>query len=206
MAVAKTHNTTEVDDLQLIENIRAGDDHSFELLIRKYGGKMLAVARQITANDADAQDCLQEAFINVYKHLDQFEGKSALASWLHRIVVNSALKKLRSDKSSNEESLDALLPRFNQDGSRMQESNLVDNTTVETLMEKGETKQAVLAAIHQLPSNHRAILLARDIEQLNTNETAEIMDISASVVKTRLHRARAALKTMLEPIVSSGAL
>ena len=100
----------------LLERLRAGEAAAFERLVREQGGRMLAVARRFLREDEDARDAVQDAFLSAFRSLDSFEGQAKLSTWLHRIVVNAALMKLRARKRRPEESIEELLPRFLEDG------------------------------------------------------------------------------------------
>src|SRR6185295_9140875 len=102
--------TGSVGEEFLVRRLRAGDEQAFEELVRTFGGRLLAVARRFVRNDADAQDIVQTAYLSALKAFDQFEGNCQLATWLHRIVVNTALMKLRSKRRKPEESIETLLP------------------------------------------------------------------------------------------------
>jgi len=190
-------------DRELARLIAEGDEKGSELLVLRHGPRMLAVARRITGNEADAQDCLQEALIKCLNSIEQFEGRSGLGTWLHRIVVNVSLMRLRSKSRTREDSLDELQPAFDEHGMRMEDAPLADASEIEASFEQGRAREAVRAAIDKLPEEYRAIIIARDIEQLTTAEAAEVLDISRSLVKTRLHRARAALKRLLDPVIQA---
>lgn len=198
--------TAGIHEVELAQRIAQGDEQAFESLVRDHGARMLAVARRITGNDADAHDSLQEALLKCFRNMDQFQGRSSLGTWLHRITANAALMRLRTQKRGREDSLDELLPTFDSLGARLADAPLADTREIEALYEQGQTQEAIGAAIDRLPNEFRAIVIARDIEQLTTAETAKLLDISNSLVKTRLHRARAALKRLLDPIVDSGAI
>lgn len=184
---------------RLVEKLRDGNRASFEHLVRTHGGRMLAVARRITRDEEDATDAVQDAFLNAFRSIDTFEERSSLGTWLHRIVVNSALMKIRTQQRRPEISIEELLPDYDSDGLRLEpETELV---SIETLLEQGETREFVRSAINKLPDNYRNLLLLRDIEEYNTRETAELLEITPGAVKTGLHRARAALKSLLDPIM-----
>src|SRR5207244_4090584 len=100
----------------LVERLRAGDPEAYERLVRAYGGRMLATARRMAGNEDDARDVVQEAFIAAFRSIDGFAGAARLSTWLHRIVINAALMKLRSRRRRREESIDELLPRFDDEG------------------------------------------------------------------------------------------
>lgn len=192
------------DELELLAGLRNGAPGSFEKLVRTYGGQMLRVARRLVRSEDDARDCVQEAFIQVHKHVAGFEGRSSLKSWLHRIVVNAALMRLRAAKRLQEDSIDDLLPQYDEDGHRVEPSGQVV-ASVEQELQARQTADIVRAAIDRLPDGYRTVLLLRDIEEYSTAETASLMQMEEGAVKVRLHRARAALKTLLQPVVAAGA-
>jgi RNA polymerase sigma-70 factor, ECF subfamily len=188
--------TADVDDHFLLAQLRAGDQRAFEELVRTFGGRLLAVARRFVRNEADAQDIVQSAYLSAFKALDQFEGHCQLATWLHRIVVNTALMKLRSKRRKPEESIEALLPAFQEDGHHVEQFS--DWTTpADQLIERDETRATVRDCIDRLPDNYRAVLLLRDIEERSTQDVAEMLSMTPTAVKVRLHRARQALSTLL---------
>lgn len=187
----------------LVEALRAGDVAAFESTVRQYGGRMLAVAKQLLKNDTDAQDAVQEAFLTAFKSLASFEARSSLATWLHRIVVNAALMKLRSQRRHPEQSIDELLPQFKADGHQMAPCAKW-STSASDALERAETQQLVRQCIDRLPEIQRTVLLLRDIQEIETAEVARLLEISPEAVKVRLHRARQALRTLLEPVLGGG--
>ena len=184
-------------DTALVARLRDGDAEAFEVLVREHGGRMLATARRFVGSEDDARDVLQEAFLSAFRAIDGFAGSAQLSTWLHRIVVNTALMRLRSRRRRREESIDGLLPRFDEDGHFVEPVAPWDAATDE-LMEREETRAMVRKAIDRLPTNYRTVLLLRDVEELDTDETAAMLGVTANAVKTRLHRARQALRTLLE--------
>ena len=110
-----------IDDQRLLAALRAGHEWAFETMVRLYGGRLLAVARRFTRNDEDAQDVLQSAYLSAFRALSDFEGACQLSTWLHRIVVNTALMKLRSRRRRPEESIEDLLPAFQEDGHHVEQ-------------------------------------------------------------------------------------
>jgi RNA polymerase sigma-70 factor, ECF subfamily len=195
------------DDSALLAGLRARDEQAFATLVRIYGGRLLAVARHLTRDEADAQDVLQSAYLNAFRSVDQFGGASQISTWLHRIVVNTALMKLRAKRSRPEESIDALLPSFLEDGHHVEQFSEW-STPADTLLERQETRRAVRASIDQLPEGYRVVLILRDIEERSTQEVADALGLTPNAVKVRLHRARQALSTLLRktfaPSVTSG--
>jgi RNA polymerase sigma-70 factor (ECF subfamily) len=189
-------------DAALIAGLQAGDSGAFETLLRDYGPRLLRLARRLLPNEEDARDALQDAMVNVYRSIANFESGSALVTWLHRIVVNSALMKLRTRKRHPEEDIEQYLPRFLEDGHQRVPSTPWTKSAPESaqsVLEREELRQTVRAAIERLPESYRIVLQLRDIEELSTAETAEILGVTKNVVKIRLHRARQALRTLLDP-------
>lgn len=189
---------TPIDEKALLTSLRRGDDAAFEELVRAYGGRMLAVARRFLRTDEDAKDAVQDAFLSAFRSLDRFEGNARISTWLHRIVVNAALMKLRTRRRKPEQSIEELLPGFLEDGHLSAPASPWRPTEPDG-MERQELSDLLTAKIDELPESYRNVLMLRDIEELGTEETAEIMGISPGAVKTRLHRARQALRGLLAP-------
>jgi len=198
-------SATPVDDeATLIAQLRAGDDAAFEQVVRTYGGRLLAVARRIVNSEEDARDAVQDAFLNAFRSLDRFEGNAKLSTWLHRIVVNAALMKLRTRKRKPEQSIEGLLPSFLDDGHHEERFQSWDEP-VDKLMERAENRALVRKQIDALPEGYRTVLVLRDIEGLDTEESAKVLGLSVNATKIRLHRARQALRTLLAPHFRSAA-
>ncbi len=185
------------DERELLAQLRAGDDDAFQQVVQLYGGRMLAAARRFLNNEHDAQDAVQEAFTSAFRALDRFNGDSMLSTWLHRIVVNAALIQLRSKRRRGEQSIEQLLPRFDQDGEWL-DAPAPWTDARETILERRDSREMVRRCIEKLPASYRSVLLLRDIEELDTDETARVMAVTSTAVKVRLHRARQALKTLIE--------
>ena len=187
---------TSVDDQTILAGLRAGDQQAFETLVRVYGGRMLAVARRFFRNDEDAQDIVQSAYLNAFRAVGQFEGHCLIGTWLHRIVVNTALMTLRSRRRKPEASIEDLLPAFIEDGHHVEQFSDW-SAPADELMQRAETRALVRSCIDRLPGNYRDVLMLRDIEELSTVAAAEMLAITPTAVKVRLHRARQALSTLL---------
>jgi RNA polymerase sigma-70 factor (ECF subfamily) len=184
------------DEAALVEALRAGDPEAFETMVRLYAGRMLAVARRLVVNDEDARDVVQDALLSAFRSIRRFEGQSRVSTWLHRITVNTALMKLRTRRRKPEESIEPLLPAFLDDGHHS--TRFAEWEGADTLLERTEIREAVRAGIDQLPDAYRTVLLLRDIEELTTEEAADALDVTPNTVKTRLHRARQALRAALD--------
>jgi RNA polymerase sigma-70 factor (ECF subfamily) len=187
-----------VSEGTLLERLRQGDDAAYETLVRENSGRMLTVARQYVRNEESARDAVQEAFLSAFRSIASFQGGSSLSTWLHRIVVNACLMKLRSGRRRPETSIEDLLPRFDETGHRLAVEEDWSESA-EAALSRSETREAVRAAIDRLPQAYRTVLILRDIEEMSTAEAAEMLGTTPTAVKVRLHRARQALRTLLAP-------
>jgi RNA polymerase sigma-70 factor, ECF subfamily len=193
----------ERDDPQLVAALRAGDLAAFEKVVREQGRALLAVAQRLLRNDDDAREALQDAFVSAFRSRSRFEGGSRISTWLHRIVVNSCLMRLRRQRRRVEVPIDDWLPRFLPDGHH--EASFIDwSNAAHAMIEQEETCALVRRCIDQLPDSYRTVLLMHDIEGLAIDEVAAVMDITANAVHIRLHRARQALRTLLDPVFVRG--
>jgi RNA polymerase sigma-70 factor (ECF subfamily) len=183
------------EDATLIAQLRKGNDEAFELIVRKFGGRLLATARRYLSSEDDAQDAVQNAFLSAFKSMKHFNGNSALSTWLHRIVINSALMQLRSKRRRPEEPIDEFLPQFDQAGNWMEDRARTLQPQVS--LEASETRRMVRRCIDRLPPAHRVMLILRDIDELDTEEAATLLGLTTNTVKVRLHRARQALKSVI---------
>jgi RNA polymerase sigma-70 factor (ECF subfamily) len=186
----------------MLAGMLAGDDAAFETCVRTYTPRLLLLARGILKNEEDARDAVQDAFLSAFKDLAGFKGASLLGTWLHRIVVNAALARLRRRQRHPEPSIEDLLPHFGDDEHQL-DPPAPWRTSSETL-QRQESRELVRRCIAQLPEIYRTVLLLRDIEGLDTEDSARMLDTSPGVVKTRLHRARQALRTLLDPHFRGG--
>jgi RNA polymerase sigma-70 factor, ECF subfamily len=192
------------EDQRLLGLLRRGDASAFETLVRLYGGRLLAVARRLLRNEEDARDAVQDAFLSAFRSIDGFEGQARISTWLHRIVVNAALMKIRSRQRKPEDTIEDLLPRFLDDGHPVEPAVLWRSTCQEAV-ERGETRALVRRCIDQLPETYRNVLMLRDIEEMDTQEAARLLGVTENAVKIRLHRARQALRALLDPHLREGA-
>ena len=191
------------DESALTGRLRAGDPDAFETLVRAYGGRLLAVSQRILRNEEEARDAVQDGLLSAFRSIARFEGGSLLSTWLHRIVVNASLMRLRSRKRAAEESIEDLLPGFLEDGHQARPATVWKETS-ETVLQRDETRALVRSCIDRLPEAYRTVLMLRDIEELDTKETARILGITPNAAKVRLHRARQALRTLLDPHLKAG--
>ncbi|MBN8597079.1 MAG: sigma-70 family RNA polymerase sigma factor [Planctomycetes bacterium] len=166
------------------------------------GGRMLAVARRILVDENESQDAVQDAFISAFRNIDKFEGNSQIATWLHRITVNACLMRLRKKRRKDEVSLEGLLPAFGADGNPAHQAGTWRRAA--TGDEQAETRESIRVAIAKLPEHYRIVLVLRDIEGLDTAQTAELLETTEAAVKIRLHRARQALRELLDNTFRDG--
>ncbi len=185
------------DESALVDALKARDDDAFERLVRTHAGALLRVTRRFLRNEDDARDAVQDAFLSVLRSIDSFEGGSKLGTWLHRIAINAALQKLRTQRRRPETPIESFLPQFEQDGHH---ARVVSPwPAADELLAREETRDHVRRAIEQVPESYRVVLLLRDIEGLDTEETARLLSLTQNAVKIRLHRARQALRGLLDP-------
>lgn len=177
-----------------LEALRAGDRAEFSRLVEAYSGKLYRLALKMLGNQQDAEDILQETFIKAYRHLNTFDGRSHLSTWLYRIATNEALMKLRK-KRPETVSIDEPLETMEGEQEPLQ---IVDWCCLpEDELTSTEVRKYIDAAVGRLPESLRVVFLLRDIEDLSTLETAQTLGLSEEAVKTRLSRARMRLREEL---------
>jgi RNA polymerase sigma-70 factor (ECF subfamily) len=181
----------------LLAGLRAGDDAAFEELVRTHGPRMLAVAQRYVRPGPDAEDVLQDAFVNVARAIGGFEGGSRLSTWLHRIVVNCALMRLRSRSRRPENLLPPDTVAVQSDASRPTPWTL----SAADIVDRADLREAVQKALERIPELDRAIVRLRDIQGMTLEEVSRLLDVGLTTVKEHLHRARHALRELLEPVL-----
>jgi RNA polymerase sigma-70 factor (ECF subfamily) len=187
-----------LDEAELVARCARSDAAACEQLVRRYSGRMLAVAGRFLPCESDRDDAVQDAFIAALRSIGSFHADAQLSTWLHRITVNSCLMKLRSRSRRPEMSIEDQLPSFDERGQHEQSVVEWRDQTFDAVA-AAETRRLVRDAINRLPEPYRTVLLLRDIEEMATDQTARMLNISTAAVKTRLHRARQALRTLLAP-------
>ena len=186
--------TFEVEDSVLVERVRAGEREAFSELVERHARKIFRLARHITKNDDDASDVLQDAFLKAYSRLDQFHGDAKFYTWLVRIAVNEALMRLRKRKGDRTVSLDQDVQT--EEGS-IQREVPDKGEDPEQAYGREETRKMLERAIDSLADTYRSVFVLRDVEGFTTEETAGMLDLSISAVKSRLLRARLQLRDKL---------
>jgi RNA polymerase sigma-70 factor (ECF subfamily) len=193
MFPAKSPSTTQ-DEGDLVERAQRGDASAFTELVSRYERRIFRLAKNITQSDEDAEDVLQESFLKAYQHLGGFQGQSKFYTWIVRIAVNEALMKLRKRKTDKTVSLDETIDTG--------EENVVREIAVwednpEQRYSQTEIRELLDKAIMSLRPTFRAVFVLRDVEDLSTEETAAVLDLSVPAVKSRLLRARLQLREKL---------
>jgi RNA polymerase sigma-70 factor, ECF subfamily len=178
-------------DAALVQRVRDGDRSAFGELVKRYQSRVYRLAMRFTKSPDEALEVLQETFLNVFRKLDGFRAESAFSSWLYRITVNTSLMHLRKGRSGPQEvpleDLPASLGPVAEDWSGRADSAAL----------RDEARKLIQEAVDELPEKYRTVFLLRDVEDLSTEEVAEILEITVPTVKTRLHRARLHLRDRL---------
>lgn len=176
-------------DEHLVDRAIAGDAYAFEQLMEKHQSKMYAVALRMCANRDDAQDCLQDAMLRIYKALPSFKGQSSFSTWAYRITMNTCLDDLRRKKVRQSTSLDVMLD--------MGWTPSDEDDTPERHADNAEMRRAISRAIQTLPEEMRAAVVLRDIQGFTYEEIAGILSANVGTVKSRISRGREKLREIL---------
>ena len=182
------------DESALVAQAKAGDQNAFAELVNRYERKIYRLAKNITRNDEDAEDVLQDAFLKAYTHLDNFKGDSKFYTWIVRIAVNEALMRLRKRRTDRTVPLDEPVELGEE---TVQREIAVWEDNPEQQYSQEEWRRILDEAVESLKPDFRTVFVLRDIEELSTEETAETLGISVPAVKSRLLRARLALRERL---------
>lgn len=188
-------------DDALVARARGGDFAAFEALVERYEDKVYRLAFRFVRNETEAREIVQETLLSVWRKLDSFKGDSQFSSWLYRVTANAALMRLRSQRRHPEVSTEDLEPGFldTQSAAYGQVTTGSDNWArrPDEELQSEELRQQLQRAIETLPEIYQTVFLIRDVEEFSTEETAQMLGISVPTVKTRLHRARIALRDVI---------
>ena len=195
-------------DSEIVKRVRAGDSALFEILMRRHNQQIYRAARAIVKNETEVEDVMQQAYINAYLHLDQFEERSQFSTWLTRIAVNEAIG--RREKTKTAERINERLEENRVEKNRVERNwgTAVDTFTSsqpspEHQAYARELQRVLEHAVDELPETYRAVFMLRDIEGLSTSETGEGLGLGEEAVKTRLHRARAMIRRSVASRIGS---
>lgn len=183
-----------LDDDEIVRRVRAGETQLFEVLMRRYNQRLFRAARAILDSDTEAEDAVQQAYLNAYRHLGRFEGRSQLSTWLTRIAIHEALARRRRGR----------------DGAAADNDGAVDGIEAiepdpEHQAYAGELRGLLESAIDRLPVGYRCVFMLREVDGISTAETAELLQVTESTVKTRLLRARRLLQQALQHVAPAEA-
>lgn len=192
-----TEAETLTDD-EIVRRVALGEGALFELLVRRYNQRVYRVARSIVKNEAEAEDVMQQAYVNAYTHLEQFAFRAKFSTWLTRIAVHEALARVRRRGHLTE--IDAM-----SDTADGREALRASGPDPEEQALTGELRSALESSLDAIPEMYRTVFVLREVEGLSTAEAAESLEASEDVVKTRLHRARALLQRELLARAGEGA-
>ena len=187
-------------EVTLIERLRAQDTSVLEILMERYSPRIYRVAFGITRSHGDAEEVVQDVFLTLFRKVDSFEGRAALGTWLYRVAANAALIKRRGKRAEVEVHLEDYLPAFRPDGHREGDRAVLLSDwsgTPERELLSGEARGLLEEGLALLPDHYRAILILRVVEELSNEDVAEVLGESVTSVKSRLHRARMALREVL---------
>lgn len=183
-------------DAILLGRLARGDQDAFEVLMRRHNQRLFRVARAILKDDADAEDALQDAYIDAYRHAGGFRGDAQVSTWLTRIVVNTALMRLRKERTHP-----VLVPFAStaSDGRAGDDSTMIDDAeAADGHVLRAEIRRMLERRIDELPVTFRAVFIMREVEDMTGQEVADALSLPVATVRTRLFRARALLRAALE--------
>lgn len=189
------------NEKELLDCLRNGENRCYEILVRRFGPQVLKTAKRYLRSEADAADCFQETFLAIFESINKFEQRSSFNTWIRGIAVNQCLMRIRAQGRRKEDSIEHLLPVFDENGNRIRSFTANRTSAIADSIDTSQTKIIVREKINELPDDYRLVLLLRDIDGYSTNETATILGIKVNAVKTRLHRARSALRSLLKPVL-----
>jgi RNA polymerase sigma-70 factor (ECF subfamily) len=190
------------DDEALAARAAAGDGSAFDRLVVRYQARVYRLACRLTADEGEAKDVLQEAFLAAYRSLPGFRGDARFSTWLYRIATNAALMQRRARARRPVESLESFLPRFDGDGVHAAEpADLQAASRADEILDRKLLAEKARAGLERLPDAYRDAFVLRDLEEMTTAEVALVLGIDAAAVRQRVHRARLMLRGYLGALV-----
>jgi RNA polymerase sigma-70 factor, ECF subfamily len=185
----KDESTTSEED-RLLQDFQAGDSHAFGLLVHRYQDRLYTALVRFLDRPEDALDVLQDTFLSAFANARNFKGNSRFYTWIYRIAMNHAIDHHRRKKPRQSLSI------FAEDQADMSDQR--SQTQPADHLEREEDRELVQLALQQLSTEHRMVLVMKEIDDLRYEEIAEVLDVPVGTVRSRLHRARADLKDILE--------
>lgn len=192
--------TSALPDSEIVKRVCAGDRALFEVLMRRYNQRVYRAARAIVRDEGEAEDVMQQAYINAFTHLGQFEARSRFSTWLTQIAVNEALARRQKLRAAQ-----TLTERLEEQEGSLVESLRSTQPDPERQAYVGELHRALEQAVDSLPERYRTVFILRDIEGMSTAETREGLGLGDEAVKTRLHRARAMVRRAIAARIGAAA-
>ena len=190
----ETNAPAVVTDEDLVARARTKDFAAFEELVDRYEDKIFRLAFRFVRNETEAKEIVQDTFLLVWRKLDTFKGDSQFGSWLYRVATNTALMRLRAQRRHPEISTEELPVDYLDNYGQLPAAGENWAKRPDDELQSDELRRRIQKAVDELPDIYRTVFLIRDVEGLSTEETAEVLEISIPTVKTRLHRARLALR------------
>lgn len=200
---ARAAKAEAAGDEELVRLARDRDENAVRVLTRRYNRRLFRIARSILRNDAEAEDVVQEAYVRAFTGIEQFRGESGFGTWLTRIAMNEALGRLRTRQRRPTVDWDSQGENFSQ-AEILRFPISARSNDPERTMAQGEIRLMLERAIDALPDTFRAVFVARIVEGMTVEETADLFDLREETVKTRLHRARLLLREALERELGPG--
>ena len=192
----------EPGDEELARCAATGDESAFEALVARFQGRVYRLALRLTGNEGDAEDVLQETFLQAYRGLAAFRGDARFATWLFRIATNAALMQRRARARRPAEPLEEYAPRFDADGRHvLREEDLAQAARADEILDRERLAERAREGIERLPEIYRMAFVLRDLEEMPTAEVASVLGIDAAAVRQRVHRARLMLRGFLSHLV-----
>lgn len=179
--------------MDLVRRAQGGDYAAFEQLVSTHSARTFALAQGMLRNAQDAEEVVQDTFLTVFQRLDTFRGESAFSSWLYRIAANNALMRLRKRRREPVDSIETMLPGFLENGRHVAMPGTWFRSA-EKMLEDRQLATVLEEALARLPPAYRVVLLMRDVDGLTNEEIADVLGLSIPAVKSRLHRARLAVR------------
>jgi RNA polymerase sigma-70 factor (ECF subfamily) len=191
----------DMSDDELVEGIQAENPLAFEELVNRYSMRVFTLANRVTKHKEDAEDVMQEVFVLVMRKITAFRGQSSFSSWIYRVTLNCALMRLRKRRQDKSISMEDMMSQV------LAVPNRVNtfNSEGESFRRRSELREALTAAIEELPKDYRPVFILRDVDGFSSLEVSEMLGISVPAVKSRLHRARISLQRHLSELLEGDA-
>ncbi len=190
-------------DAALVQRTLSGDLDAFDTIVREHRETVFRVAMRFVKNETEAEDVVQDTFMNAFRKLDSFKGDAALGSWLYRIGVNTSLMRLRKKKRRSEVSMESMTTAGERPTSHFEDTRAPRPMRADEVAQNNELRAKIMEAIDELEPKYQTVFMAKEFEGMSLEEIGESMDLSVPAVKSRLHRARLHMRATLERYVEA---